>query len=381
MRVAYIGIKGLPARGGAERVVEAVAARMPALGITPVVYCDRRYTPPGTKVDGVELIRLPTIPGKYTRQLSLDLLAALHAVLFGGYGLIHLQHVEGAFVLPILRLRYRVVSTSHGAAYRTAKWGPLAKVLMRMMVWPFARLSTLTTFVSAKDAEDLCGRRGRTGLYVPNGIGTEHVPDLAAAREIQTRHGLRPGEYLVFVAGRIEPIKGAHLAIGAVNRLSCDMPLLIVGDDSQVPSYGQSLREMAGPNVKFHPPIADPTVLFGLMADARCLVFPSLVEAMSMVLLEAVSLGVPVISSDIPENTAVLRNEGVYFRSGDVESLAEKIQWALKHPREMAEVASAAQSRVQREHSWDLIAGQYAEIYKRALDGGRRDLTRGSEAG
>ena len=123
MRIAYLGIKGLPSRGGAERVVEALVTRMPALGIKPIVYCDQQYTPAGFSLRGVELIRRPALPGKYLRSTSLDLFAALHAVSVGRYDLIHLHNAEAGFVLPLLRSRYCVVSTSHGGAYWRAKWG------------------------------------------------------------------------------------------------------------------------------------------------------------------------------------------------------------------------------------------------------------------
>ena len=131
MKVAYLGIKGLPSHGGAERVVEALATRMAPLGITPVVYCDQDYTPADVVIPGVQLIRISAAAGKHARQTTLNLRAAWHALRYGQYDLIHLHNAEASFVLPLLRLRYRVVATSHGPAYRRAKWGPVAKRLIQ----------------------------------------------------------------------------------------------------------------------------------------------------------------------------------------------------------------------------------------------------------
>ena len=51
MKIAYIGIKGLPAKGGVERVVEAIVDRLREKNEL-TVYCNSRYTPEGTESPG-----------------------------------------------------------------------------------------------------------------------------------------------------------------------------------------------------------------------------------------------------------------------------------------------------------------------------------------
>jgi len=368
MEVAYIGIKGLPSKGGAERVVEAIVKRMPAHGINTTVYCDLRYTPVDYSLDGIKLVRLPSIQNKYLRMIILGLLAALHAVAFGNYDLIHLHHREASFVLPILRLRYRIISTSHGAAYWRTKWGSLAKYLIRLMDFPFITLSNAATSVSLDDSKELDQKFDRRVIYIPNGVDLSITPDQEQAHLILKQHDLEPGKYLIFVAGRIVPTKGAHLAIDAVNQMPSNTPLLIVGDDDHVPQYSQSLRQMAGPRVKFQPLVENPDILFGLMADAHCLVFPSLVEAMSMVLLEAASINVPIVCSDIPENREILHDEAVYFQSDNVQDLIDQLEWAINHPNETSQLSHRAQDSVNSEFSWDSIASRYADLYQEVIN-------------
>ncbi|MCL5951123.1 MAG: glycosyltransferase family 4 protein [Chloroflexi bacterium] len=359
-----MGIKGLPARGGAERVVEALVARMPGLGISPTVYCDRRYTPCGFSLPGVELIRLPALQGKHLRSTTLTLLAAFHAVGRGRYDLVHLHNVEASFVLPILRTRFSVVATSHGPAYRRAKWGPWAQQLIHAMDVPFVKGSNVVTCVSAKDGRDLAARFGRPVTYIPNGVDGEPIIDLEQARVLLQRHNLSPKRYIVFVAGRVEPTKGAHVAIQAANRLEHETSLLVVGDHTQVPAYSRQLQEMAGPNTHFQPLIRDPGVLFGVMKEALCLVFPSSVEAMSMVLLEAAALGVPILCSDIEENREVMRDDAMYFETGNTHSLADKLQWVLDHEDQACFLSWRAQKRMKTDFAWEKVARRYAGIYR-----------------
>ena len=134
MKITYIGIKGLPSKGGAERVVEAIVHRL-ASRHELTVYCSRKYSPEGTQVPEVKLVRIPTLQGKYLRSPSLFILSTLHALFFGKYDLVHLHNVEASFVLPLLRLRYKVISTAHGSPFRSPrkKWSRLAQALMALM--------------------------------------------------------------------------------------------------------------------------------------------------------------------------------------------------------------------------------------------------------
>ncbi len=364
MRIAYLGSKGLPSKSGIERVVEAIASRLRTRhSIT--VYCDSRYTPKGTKVDGVRLIRIPTIKGKYLQPVSLFFLSAVHALL-SRYDVIHVHGTDACFMLPALRLKYRVVSTAHGAPGRGArlKWGKLARFFMRVMEYPFIYMSNYPTTVSYPDVDYLKVRYKRNVLYIPNGVDDCPQFDLERAASKLNDAGLQPGQFLMFAAGRIDPSKGCHLVLEALNHLQRPLKLAIVGDLNQLPSYSDHLREVADKaQVAFFPAISDQKLLFGMVKQARLFIFPSICEGMSMMLLEAAALEAPLICSDIPENTRIMDDNVLYFQSGEVVDLANKIQWAIDHPSEMSRLARSASVHVKNTLAWGKIAAQYEEIY------------------
>jgi glycosyltransferase involved in cell wall biosynthesis len=229
-------------------------------------------------------------------------------------------------------------------------------------------MSSLATCVAAPEARRLCEQYQREVAYIPNGIGTEYLPDAVGAQPILARHGLSSGNFLLFVAGRIEPTKGAHLAIEAVNQLPGDIPLLVVGDDSHMPSYGQRLRELAGPRVRFEPLIENRATLFGLMSATRCLIFPSSLEAMSMVLLEAVAMGTPLVCSDIPENREVLQDDATYFESENALALARQLAWVLAHREASQRMSARACERIRSEYAWDTIVERYIQAYEKVCN-------------
>ncbi len=364
MRIAYLGSKGLPSKGGTERVVEAIVSRLgDRHEIT--VYCDSRYTPQGTSVDGIRLIRIPTPKGKHIQATLFFIASAVHA-LFNRYDLIHLHGVDSSFILPILRLRYKVVTTAHGTPgrLRRAKWSKIAWSLIRLMEYPYVYLSNYATSVSRLDADYLRARYKRNIIYIPNGVDDCVQVDLKRASDKLREYGLQPGNYLMFAAGRIDPTKGCHILLEALHDIESPLQVAIVGDLNQVPAYSDHLRQLAADSqVVFIPPISERQTLFGMVKLARLFIFPSTDEGMSMMLLEAASLQAPIICSDIPENTIVMERNAVYFHSGDAADLAKQIQRALDHPDEISSLAQRASIHVREALTWGPIVKQYEEIY------------------
>lgn len=365
MKIAYIGIKGLPSKAGADRVVEAVVQRLNSQHEL-TVYCHNRITPRDVRIAGVRLVRLPALPGKHLQATSLFLFSALHALVLGDYDLVHVHNAEACFVVPLLRLRYRVMATSHGPAYARQKWGGLSRRLIHMADYFYGRFPQLLTSVSAPLAQEYERRYARTVHYLPNGVEGDPSVDAEAASATLLANGV-VDDYVLFAAGRLDPTKGCHLLLDAYKSVKPGCPLVVVGSTATAPEYGQELARMAGDRVAFIPFIDSNAELLGIVSKARLFVFPSTVEAMSMMLLEVASLGVPTVCSDIPENTGVLGDTAVYFSSGDSGDLASKLKWALDHPDQMKELGRQAQARVKRDFSWDRIATQYCQLYQQSL--------------
>ena len=362
-RIAFIGIKGLLSRAGADRVVEAIASRVDPGKYEPYVYCSASVVPAEAQLPGIHLLRIRALTGKHLHATSLFLFAALHALIFGRYDLVHLHNVEASFVLPILRLRYKVISTSHGPAQKREKWSGPARKLIRWMEVPYIRMSNTVTSVSQPLAREYERQYKRAVHFVPNGVPKAEDIDLVAARTLLDEIGVMPHNYVLFAAGRIMASKGCHLFLEAAHNIDADVQYVVVGDASHVPAYEEELHALADERVHFVSFISEKATLMGLLKLSRALVFPSTVEAMSMMLLEAASLETPVVCSDIPENVSVLPEQAVHFKSGNATDLAARLRWALDHPAEMEKLARQASEWVNHHYDWDAIVHQYELLY------------------
>jgi len=373
-KIAFIGIKALPANAGVDTVVEKIVGRLDRTRYEPVVYVNRALVAPETAIPGVRLVRIPTISGKYLNATLLFLLSALHALFRGDYDLINVHSVETCFVLPILRLRYKVIVTAHGLARMEpaglGKWG-WAKLGLIIPEVPFMFLSNARTSVSRPDKDFLEKAYHRTVHYLPNGID-ELEPDLDGARALLAKHGLEPGQYLLFSAGRVVPRKGCHFVLEAMRGLGDDARLLVVGDMGHVPEYTAQVMALADERTRFAGFIADKALLFGLIALSRLYVFPTTYEAMAITLLEVAALRTPLIASDIPENRVVLPDQAVFFKSADVADLRARIEWAMSHEAEMKDVAARAYQWVAQNYHWPTIIRAYEQLFDELLSPPRR---------
>lgn len=369
MRIVHVGSKGLPAKGGTERVVEAIAVRH-ARSHDVTVYGSSRACVTGW-FEGVRVVAVWVPPNKFLAPVWLDVASSLQVLWAGAADVVHVHGSENSFVLPLLRLRFPVVTTNHGPAYERAKWGRFASALIRSAERGSVVRADAATAVAKSDAMSLSQRYGVEVTHIPNGVDESTRPDDEGARGLLAELGLEPGLFALFAAARVDPTKGCLTLIEAWRALGSPTPLLIVGDLWHAPGHEAQLRAAAeGLDVHFVPRIEDKALVFGLVAAADVFIFPSTVEAMSMMLLEAAALSAPVLASDIQANTDVLPDRDWLFVPGDSEDLARAYRSLKAEPTAGVRARCAHRAdHVRSNYSWDRIAEQYAEVYARVARG------------
>jgi glycosyltransferase involved in cell wall biosynthesis len=102
---------------------------------------------------------------------------------------------------------------------------------------------------------------------------------------------------------------------------------------------------------------------------ADIFVLPSFAEGMSNSLLEAMSVGLPVIASRIGGNTDLLTDEtaGLLIEPQDVEGWCRAISQLLENPEQAQKLGRAAREIVTSQYSIRVIVDQYLAIYERLL--------------
>jgi glycosyltransferase involved in cell wall biosynthesis len=359
-KIAVIGLKGLPAFGGAASVGENLMDHLKDR-YDFTVYALSSHTNIKGEYKGLRQFVIHKFPVKKLSVFYYYIIAALHTVFIGRYDLVHLHQIDGAFILFILRLRYKVISTSHGRTQTVDKWGPLIKRFFAMNEKIFLRYSNEITAVSSELANTYEYESGREIHYIPNGVNLDV--------QLKDVNEIKENGYILFSAGRIIAKKGCHILLDALNKIKFKGKIIVIGDLNQVPGYKEKLFDLAATlDVKFVDLIKDKPLLMTYIKKARLFVFPSSQEAMSMMLLEVATMKTPLICSDIPENKAVFdENSVLFFETDNADDLSDKLSYALTHPERMDEYTGQAFQVLKDKYQWKYLAEEYGKLYKKIL--------------
>jgi glycosyltransferase involved in cell wall biosynthesis len=366
MRIAMVGLKGVPYPEGIENFTEQVGSRLVGRGHSVTVYT-RPYVEVGDSYRGMRIRRLPSINTKHLDALSHTFLGTVD-VLRSGHDIVH-YHALGPSVFSLIpRLRgVRTVAHVHGLDWQRRKWGLLARACLRAAELSAAYFPDRTITISEVLKQYFEARYRRAVEYVPTGV-EEYDPE--KPREI-LRWGLEAGSYILFLS-RLVPEKGCHLLLEAYERLRTDKKLVIAGAPSHSDQYAASLRRTRRSGVVFTGGVKG-RLLRELFSNAYLYVLPSEIEGLPHALLQALSFGRCVLASDIEPNREALGDCGLTFRSGDVEDLRRQLDRLVHDATLVQERARNARARVHERYSWEVVVSRLEEVYRRCLEGPRLD--------
>jgi glycosyltransferase involved in cell wall biosynthesis len=163
------------------------------------------------------------------------------------------------------------------------------------------------------------------------------------------RYSLEAEKYILFV-GAIEPKKNVGRLIDAYISLDADMKLVIVGKKAWLwENELDKLERVLGKNYSRKVKLLDylPRMdLSYLYKGAFCFVFPSLYEGFGLPPLEAMSLGCPVITSNISSLPEVCEDAAIYtdpYNSGDIKDAIERL---INSPQLRSQLIEAGKERI-----------------------------------
>jgi PEP-CTERM/exosortase A-associated glycosyltransferase len=232
-----------------------------------------------------------------------------------------------------------------------------------------------------KDA--IVPRAGRTPVFVvDNGVDLEKFTARPRRPDLVEKYGL-VGKRVIAYLGTFQPYEGVELLVRAMPQIAAKVPdahLLVVGGGGEQPklvdlawSLGLDGRVTFTGRVP-HDEVVD---VFPL---AELLVYPRLftrTTALTTPLkpLEAMSMGRPVLVSDIPpmrELVARSGETGLLFAPGDKDDLARAITSALADPAALARVGEGGRAYVHQARAWPTLVARYADVYAAAIEQNRR---------
>jgi glycosyltransferase involved in cell wall biosynthesis len=190
------------------------------------------------------------------------------------------------------------------------------------------------------------------------------VLDCLPAESQASRNQARP---VILFLGRIGERKGAFDLLKAASLVNIDFELIMAGDGeiSEAKALAKSLR--------ICDQISFPGWLRGqeknsALSRARVFALPSHNEGVPMAILEAMSWGIPVVTTPvggIPE--VVLNNvHGLLVSPGNVSELAAALSELLSKPETARQMGDAGRCRVKDTFAHDILIPRLEQLWKEA---------------
>jgi len=207
-----------------------------------------------------------------------------------------------------------------------------------------------------------------------SGVDIERFrPDAEVRVEMRSRHTVPASAVAFLYLGRLKRDKGIldlALAFSQLARIHEEAYLLIVGPDED--RIEADIRQLCGdciPRLRFHG-YTDYPERWLAACDVLCL--PSYREGFSTTIIEAASVGLPILGSRIYGITDAIDEgvTGLLHNPGDVNELAGKMRILAQDEGLRRSLGRAARERAHRYYAKEAVTGAVLEFYAQTLGTG-----------
>jgi len=205
---------------------------------------------------------------------------------------------------------------------------------------------------------------------IDNGIDIDRFDRAGLGEALKSELGIRRGETVVTIVGRLSPEKGHATfleAVSAVCMNRANVRPLIVGDGSLLGELrAEADRLGLGDRVIFTGFRHDMPAVYAI---SDVLVSASFSEGLPMTILEAMAAKVPVIATGVGGVPTIIKDKetGLLVNQGDAGQLSAGIESLLADESERCRLVHAAFELVRVNHSYGRMCDAYRQLYREVL--------------
>lgn len=314
---------------------------------------------------------IPLLPLRETSRFPVSFIGALRAyVRREGIRIVHPHGYRSDAIAYVATRRLpgvAVVTTHHGWIRNSRKQDLIARGATQLA----SRFDGLEV-VSGKLFADLPARLRRrdTTAIVHNGIVVEDYARRGVRDEARARFGLGRERPVLGVVGRLSVEKGVLEMVDAFTRVRAagvDADLVFAGDG---PLAGEIVRLANGAGVAPHVHLVGHQARVQDLYEALdVVVVPSRTEGICNVILEALTMGVPVVATRVGGTPEIIDDavSGVLVPSEDPGAMAAALLDLLRAPARRDALVAGGRARIDAAFSFPARMRKEEALYQRVL--------------
>lgn len=201
---------------------------------------------------------------------------------------------------------------------------------------------------------------------IPNGIDVEYFDSLPRDEQLRKSFGIRPEDTAIICVANLHINKGHTYLLEAFEQVftkNKNIHLLIVGDGEEKENLtNQASRYSAKDNIHF---LGQRNDVPKLLKSSDIFILPTLFEGMSNAIMEAMASGLPVITTDIPENKALIENgtSGILVPVKESSPITEAIEKLLDNKEYVEILGENAKEKIRDDFGLIGTAGKLKGFY------------------
>ncbi|MAG50820.1 hypothetical protein CL621_04250 [archaeon] len=188
------------------------------------------------------------------------------------------------------------------------------------------------------------------------------IPMRVSLENLQEKK-LNKDKFVILNIGQLIPRKGIDYLIKAMPLILKKIPnaWLYIGGYGFEEEY---LKKISGENIKFLGSLTSEQVL-QQMADANVFVLPTLSEGMGQVLLESLSVKIPVIATNVGGiPTFINEGNGVLIKPYSIKEIADSIIFIKNNPERAKKLVEKGHNMVKEKYNLERVAKLVGELMK-----------------
>jgi glycosyltransferase involved in cell wall biosynthesis len=368
VNIVHFGKYYFPDPGGIESVTISLARGAVASGHSVSVVCFKKSPADSEEVlEGVKVFRAPIDKIFASQPLGIKyFMECYKAAKDADVVHLHAPNMLAALCALFIERKTRLLVHWHSDVINKGILGkvlrPLEKALLKR-----ADVIVAATQVYADASKELAPYRVKVKV-VPYGVteSKREKFDLEFAPSFAVK---LKGRKIILAVGRLVPYKGFSVLVSAAKYLPVDSVVVIVGGGPLENDLMQAIEEAN---------VSDRVVLAGKLSDDElhalfskatlfCLPSTYRAEAFGVVLIEAMTYGLPIVASDIPgSGVPWVNNHGVSGLNVPVQNpvaLAEACNQILGSTELRAKFSEGARNRFTAEFTEDVSVKRMMAVY------------------